>query len=76
MYASPVIYPVNLVPEEYRWILALNPLGGIIDGFRAALLDRPFDVPTLAISATTSLGMFLFGVFYFRKMERRFADIA
>jgi len=76
MYASPVIYPVKLVPEEYRWVLALNPLGGIIDGFRAALLDRPFDLPTLGVSAASSVGVFLLGMFYFRKMERRFADIA
>ena len=76
MYASPVIYPVNLVPAEYRWVLALNPLGGIIDGFRAALLGRPFDLPTLAVSAATGAGVLLLGIFYFRKMERRFADLA
>lgn len=76
MYASPVIYPVTVIPPEYRWALALNPLAGIIDGFRAALLGRPFDLPTLGISAASSIGMLVLGMFYFRRMERRFADIA
>lgn len=76
MYISPVIYPVRMVPEKYRWILALNPLAGIIDGFRAALLDRPFDWGTLGISSSMAAGLLLLGMFYFRKTERRFADIA
>lgn len=76
MYMSPVIFPVNIVPPEYRWALALNPLAGIIDGFRAAFLNRPFDWSTLSISATVSLGLLLLGMFYFRRTERRFADIA
>ncbi len=76
MYISPVIYPVSLVPAEYRWALALNPLAGVIDGFRAAFLNRPFDWPTLSISAAVSVALLLVGMFYFRKTERRFADIA
>ena len=76
MYTSPVIYPVNLVPRQYHWVLALNPLSGIIDGFRAALLDRHFDFTTIAVSSAASLGLFILGLFYFRRMERRFADIA
>jgi lipopolysaccharide transport system permease protein len=76
MYASPVIYPVSLVPDQYRWALALNPLAGIIDGFRAALLGRPFDFPMLGCAALTSTGLLVLGMFYFRKTERRFADIA
>lgn len=76
MYISPVIYSATMIPPEYRYVLALNPLVGIIDGFRAAFLNRPFDWPLLAISAVSSIGLLLLGMFYFRKTERRFADIA
>jgi lipopolysaccharide transport system permease protein len=76
MYLSPVIYPVRVVPEKYHWLLALNPMVGIIDGFRSALLGLPWHPQTLAISAACSLAALVFGLFYFRKTERRFADVA
>jgi lipopolysaccharide transport system permease protein len=76
MYLSPVIYPVSMVPQRYRWILALNPLAGIIDGFRAAFLNKEFDWSTLGVSAATSVVLLAVGMYYFRKTERRFADIA
>lgn len=76
MYISPVIYSAGMIPPEYRYALALNPLMGIIDGFRAAFLNRPFDWMLLTISATSSIGMLVLGMFYFRKTERRFADVA
>jgi lipopolysaccharide transport system permease protein len=76
LYLSPVIYPVSMVPAEWRWVLALNPVTGIIDGFRSALLYRPWDLSTIAISTGVSLLMLVYGLFYFRRMERRFADIA
>ena len=76
MYVSPVIYSASILPPEYRYVFALNPLVGIIDGVRAAFLDRPFDWPLLAISAASSLGFLFLGMFYFRKTERRFADVA
>jgi lipopolysaccharide transport system permease protein len=75
-YASPVIFPVTIVPTRYRWILALNPLTGIIDGYRSAILRQPWHVPTLCISIAMTIVLFIFGLFYFRKTERRFADIA
>lgn len=76
MYISPVIYSAGMIPPEYRYALALNPLMGIIDGLRAAFLNRPFDWLLLAISAASSIGLLVLGMFYFRKTERRFADIA
>jgi len=76
IYVTPVIYPVSAVPEKYRWLLALNPMAGIIDGYRAALLSRPFDWSTLGISAGVTAGALVLGMFYFRKTERRFADVA
>lgn len=76
MYISPVIYPVNLVPAQYHWLLALNPMAGIIDAYRSAILGLPWNFTTLCISTIVTIGLFVFGLFFFRKTERRFADIA
>lgn len=76
LYLSPVIYPVSMVPPGWQWLLALNPMTGVIDAFRSALLGRPWNVQTLAISSLVSLLLLIYGMFYFRRMERRFADIA
>lgn len=75
MFATPVVYPASLVPENWRWLMYLNPMGGLIEGFRSAFLDRPFDVGGLIISLVVALALFLGGVAYFEKVERRFADI-
>lgn len=76
MYVSPVVYPVTLVPAKYRWLLGLNPMAGIIGGYRAAILGTPWDLQSLGTSAVVTVVVFVFGLFYFRKTERRFADIA
>jgi lipopolysaccharide transport system permease protein len=76
LYLSPVIYPVSLVPEKWRWVLALNPMSGIIDGFRSSLLGKAWDWQALGISTLTAVASLVYGLFYFRKMERRFADVA
>lgn len=76
MYMSPVVYPVSMVPQKYQWLLALNPMTGIIDGFRSALLGKPWDFRTLQISAVMALLLCLGSLFYFRKTEQYFADIA
>jgi lipopolysaccharide transport system permease protein len=76
MYLSPVIYPVSLVPPEWQWLLALNPMVGIIDGFRSALLHQPWNLTTLAVSAVMACAALVYGLFHFRKTERRFADVA
>lgn len=75
MFVSPVIYPPSIVPERFRPLLALNPMAGIIDGFRAAFLGRPFDWGNIAISLVVAALFFLAGAAYFRKVERRFADV-
>jgi lipopolysaccharide transport system permease protein len=75
MYLSPVIYPAGML-QRYRLLLAINPMCGIIDGYRSAILGTPWDPFALAISSTTAVALFLFGLFYFRKVERLFADIA
>lgn len=76
LYLSPVIYPVALVPESWRWVLALNPMTGIIEGFRASLLGKDWNLQTLVMSFLMATLFLVYGLFYFRKMERRFADIA
>jgi len=76
LFASPVVYPASMVPEKYRVLYALNPMAGILEGFRSALLGTvPFPATMVAISAIVSFILFLFGVLYYRQMERYFADI-
>jgi lipopolysaccharide transport system permease protein len=76
MYVSPIVYPTNIVPERYKWIFALNPMAGVIDGWRSALLGKPWDINVILISSASALIFFAVGIGYFRKTERRFADIA
>ncbi len=76
MFATPVIYPTSLVPEPYRVVYGLNPLVGVVEGFRWALLGQPA-VPLLALvqSAVIVLLVLVSGLLYFRRMEARFADV-
>jgi lipopolysaccharide transport system permease protein len=75
LFATPVVYPASLVPEAWRWALYLNPMAGFVEGFRSAFLDRPFDFSGIIISLAVAIAVFLVGVAYFEKVERRFADI-
>jgi lipopolysaccharide transport system permease protein len=75
MYLSPVVYPVSLVPPRWQWMLALNPMAGIIDGFRSALLGKQWNWGALLVSAGVSVGVFVVGLVGFRRMERKFADV-
>ena len=75
MFLTPVIYPVSFLPARWRWVLRLNPLSGIIEGFRDAIFGRPFNWNGLAISAGVSLGLLLAAVYVFKSMEREFADV-
>jgi lipopolysaccharide transport system permease protein len=76
MYASPIVYPTHMIPERYRWLFALNPMAGVIDGWRSAILGKPWDIKLILISAASTLILFVVGISYFRRTERRFADIA
>ena len=76
MFLSPVIYPVSLVNDRYQWLLALNPMGGVIHAYRASLLGhQPINWPLLGLSALIILALFFGGLFYFRRMEKVFADV-
>jgi lipopolysaccharide transport system permease protein len=75
MFASPVAYPVSLVPEQWRWLYSLNPMAGVIEGFRWALLgNQSPDFSVIAISATVVMALLAAGIVYFKQMERTFAD--
>jgi lipopolysaccharide transport system permease protein len=75
MFATPIVYPATLVPDRWQWVLHLNPMAGLVEGFRSAFLGRPFDVPAISISVMAAIALFVVGVAYFEKVERRFADI-
>ncbi len=76
LFVSPVIYPVSMVPPKYQWLLALNPMGGVINAYRASLLGHvPIDWFLLGISTVIILTLFVIGLYYFRRMEKTFADI-
>jgi len=76
MFVSPVIYPVSMVKEKYQWLLALNPMGGVIEAYRASLLGHlPIDWFLLSLSAAIILILFISGLYYFRRMEKTFADV-
>ena len=76
MFVSPVIYPASMVTERYKWVLALNPMGGVINAFRACLLGhKPIDWSLLGISTVIILVLFFSGLYYFRRMEKTFADV-
>jgi lipopolysaccharide transport system permease protein len=77
MYAAPVVYPASLIPQQYQLLYALNPMVGVIEGFRAALLGtRDMPWAFLAIGTCSSVIIALSGVLYFRNRERLFADVA
>jgi lipopolysaccharide transport system permease protein len=76
LFATPVIYPTAVLPERFRWLLALNPISGVIDAHRACILGyKPVDWYSLVISTTVGLFIFITGIFYFRRTERFFADV-
>lgn len=75
-FASPIIYPLTNVPEKWRWVMALNPMTGIVEGFRAALYGRKgFDWAALATSAVITLALVACAALTFKRMEKEFADI-
>jgi lipopolysaccharide transport system permease protein len=77
MYSAPVVYPASLIPEKYQLLYALNPMVGVIEGFRSALLGtRPMPWHFLAMGTITALAVAITGALYFRRKERLFADVA
>jgi lipopolysaccharide transport system permease protein len=82
MYLTPVIYPVTIIPAPLRPLLALNPMTGVVSGFRWALLGDASAVTGLrapallfALAVVIAVAVLVTGLFYFRSTERTFADI-
>ena len=76
MFASPVVYPVSLIPQQYHLIYAINPMTGVIEGFRAVLLGtNPMPWDLIAVGAASAALMVVAGLLYFNRMERIFADV-
>jgi lipopolysaccharide transport system permease protein len=75
MFASPLAYPLDVVPERFRLFYALNPMVGVIDGFCAALVGTPLRWEIIGVSAASAAVFLVVGLFYFKRIERRFADI-
>jgi lipopolysaccharide transport system permease protein len=76
MFATPVVYPASLVPARWRMWYGLNPMAGVIDGFRYALLGRAAKPgPMIYVSAAAVAVLLVGGLLYFRKMESTFADV-
>ena len=76
MFATPIAYPSSLLPEPWRIVYALNPMVGVVEGFRWALLGTDTAPgPMILVSSLTALIVLFGGVFYFRRMEKTFADV-
>ena len=76
MFATPIIYPATMVPAKFRRILALNPCWGVVDSFRACLLpNQPIDFKLIGCSLAVAVIVLVAGAYYFKKMEKIFADI-
>ena len=75
MFASPVIYPSSVVPEDWRWLLVANPLAPVVEGFRSALVGHAFDWHAVWVATLVTLALLLVSVFVFRRVEETFADV-
>jgi len=75
MFTSPVLYLTDLVPAKWRIYYFLNPLAGLIEGFRTSLLGGNLNIISLAISTAATLALLVVGAIFFRRAERSFADV-
>lgn len=75
MFASPVIYPSSLIPGDWRWLFALNPMTGILEGFRTALVGGTFDWGAITMATAITLAVLVYSAYAFRRLERGFADV-
>jgi lipopolysaccharide transport system permease protein len=75
MFVSPIVYPLSMVPPQWRRLYSLNPLVGILDGFRASLFNGQLDHWATTVSAVTTIVLLVFSAYMFRRIEKDFADI-
>lgn len=76
MYMTPVVYPLSLVPDQYVWVYKLNPMVGIMEGYRSAIFGYPFETSIILWAAGVSVLIFVFGFAVFKRTEHMFADVA
>lgn len=75
LFASPVIYPLSIVPAKWKWVSMLNPMTGIIEGVRSSLFGHPFDWTAIVLSIAISLLITGISLYYFKRVEDNFADV-
>jgi lipopolysaccharide transport system permease protein len=76
LYATPIVYPSSLVPERWRTLYAINPMVGVVEGFRWTLLGSgTAPGPMILVSATAAVATLIGGLFFFRRMEKSFSDV-
>jgi lipopolysaccharide transport system permease protein len=75
LFATPVAYPSSIVPERWRALYGLNPMAGVVEGFRWALLGKQPPGAMLAVSVAVVIALLIGGLYYFRRMEQQFADV-
>jgi len=76
MFATPIVYPSSLLPEPWRAVYGINPMAGVVEGFRWALLGaKTAPGPIILVSAAAAVALLVSGALYFRRMERSFADV-
>ena len=75
LFVSSVILPSSALPQKYRWLLMLNPMSGIIEGYRSALFGLPFDWAAIATAAAIIVAVLAYAIYSFARVERSFADI-
>jgi len=76
MYLTPVLYPATFIPERYRWLLALNPVTAVIEGFRWTLLGtKPPSLTAVGVSIAVGIALLIGGLYFFRRTERTIVDM-
>lgn len=77
LFITPIVYPTSMIPEQWRVLYALNPMTGVVEGFRWAILGTQQGAPglTLYISIAVSVVLLISGMYYFKRMERHFSDL-
>jgi len=76
LFATPIAYPSSLLPEPWRTLYGINPMAGVVEGFRWALLGTmTAPGPIVIISSLMAIGLLISGAYYFRRMEKTFADV-
>jgi lipopolysaccharide transport system permease protein len=75
MFATPIAYPSSLLEEPWRTLYGINPMAGVVEGFRWALLGTDAPGPIIIVSALAAVALLVSGAYYFRRMEKTFADV-